>query len=933
MKRVLQFASRSARTALSWVFSFALWTFWLGLVALLGFQLYILTANELSLPQPVLRHLERKLADSGLRATFTRTSFDPAGRILVENVGLWLPGIDQPVVTARAVYVRLNLWLLAVGTVEPREVRITDGTAFVPAMLSRSGRAEEIVQGLDATLEPTTRAISIQHLSARVADVALSARGVLPLPRSRARTDGTNAVEEFITQRFATVCRQALALRERIAQFREPSLHLELSPSESGAASIRVLALARSARLDQPVALEADGLRVTTTLLLFGDAPPSHVEFSARELRLAGATVRGVNAQILARFRTADRQFELREVAATADSATGAGIVTSGLAARIFPRPLPRLDAEAVARVFDAPLALRGEADLAARAADVRFQGEISPRVLDLVSQRARTDVRRFFDFESLTAEHASARFGPGWKFKSLDARIRVPRMMSYGVPMHDGRATVHLDPQSFRGTEAFARTGNNFARGSYEHDLETHRYRFLLEGELRPLEISEWFRDWWTNFFEQLQFPAAPPAASVDVNGVWRDGRQSHVFVFADAKQPVIRGVPFDRVRTRLFIRPAFFDGLELLATRPEGNAHGRFTYVAEPATRAWHTLELGLDSTLDLAVATQLIGPAAEKVLAPFQLEAPPRLKLRGEFAGPAAPGGEVEKLRIEARTSGGFRFHGFPLQNVSFNAALDRDEIVLEGVEATFAGGLVGGQARVSGIGAERRLGFDFALQDASLGQVAASLAEFFAAQEKREPTPPGKFVQEKANVRINLAASAEGRYDNPLSYRGSGNAVLRGAELGEVPLLGALSELFTFTALRFNEARANFRIEGPRLVFPEVTLRGANSAIDAHGTYALDRRELDFNARVFPFQESGNLIKSVVGAVLTPLSNALEVKLSGSVEKPQWAFVMGPTNLLRSLSGANDKVDSPAGDQPAAGEAATSPAARLSPPAGG
>lgn len=272
---------------------------------------------------------------------------------------------------------------------------------------------------------------------------------------------------------------------------------------------------------------------------------------------------------------------------------------------------------------------------------------------------------------------------------------------------------------------------------------------------------------------------------------------------------------------------------------------------------------------------------------------------MKVRGQFAGAQAAGGAREKLSIETRTSGEFRFHGFPLQDVSFIATLDRDEVVLDGVKALFAGGSVTGHARVWGAGDQKRLGFNFTLDDASLGQVAAGVGEFFAAQKGQTPTPPGKFVQEKANVRINFAASAEGRYAEPFSYRGDGSALLRGAEIGEVPLLGTLSELLKFTTLRFNEARANFKIEGAKLVFPAVTLRGANSAIDAHGSYALDHRELDFNAKILPFQESANLIKTVVGAVLTPFSSVFEVKLTGSLEKPQWAFVIGPTNFLRSL----------------------------------
>ena len=107
------------------------------------------------------------------------------------------------------------------------------------------------------------------------------------------------------------------------------------------------------------------------------------------------------------------------------------------------------------------------------------------------------------------------------------------------------------------------------------------------------------------------------------------------------------------------------------------------------------------------------------------------------------------------------------------------------------------------------------------------------------------------------------------------------------------------------------------------------RAANSAIDAHGVYLLNRRELDFNAKIFPFQESGGLLKSVVGAVLTPLSNALEVKLTGTLVKPEWSFVMGPTNFLRSLApGADaDKNQTPLTekkDAPAPGVSESSPA---------
>lgn len=931
MKPWVEVSSRFLRTFVWAVGSFALWTCWLALAGLIFVQLYIITANELSIPEPVLRRLEARLEEAGIKATFSRTLIDPSGRVLIENVRLSLPAFNEPIITCRSVYVTLSPYYLAMGQLEPREIQLNDLTAFAPAMLSDSGRPEEIVRHLDATIEPARRSIAFKHLSAVIADVPVSAHGILMLTPKPDRKPGADKPADVMVRQFSSVCRQILALREQIAQLDEPALHLQFTPSESGAAMIRILALARTGRVAKPLAVEASNLRVVTRVLLFGDEPVSEVDLSASEVKLPNETrVSGLQARLIGRFRMEGGKVDVREVDATADSVTTADIDVRAVSARLYPRPLPRVETDAVASVLGAPLTLHADVNFTERTAAVRFEGNLSPRVPDVLGRRLGVNVKRYADYDSLRVQRGEVHFGANWKFEQLNALIHVPRIRAQNVTLEDGRATIDLRPDRFYSPAAFARVGKSFAQGTYEHEFGTNRYRFLLTGSLAPLDIAEWFREWWTTFFTQVQFPGASPVANVDVRGSWRDGRQSNIFIFADAPKTTILGTEFDRVRTRLFIRPSFFDGLEVLALRGRGNAHGRFTYTNDPENQAWRTLDLGLDSTLDLSVAAQLLGATGAKTLAPFKLAQPPQLKVRGQFASADAPGGTQEKLRIEARTAGDFRFHDFLLQDVSFVATLDRDEIVLDDVEALFAGGTAMGHARVSGIGDQRKLGFDFSLEDASLGKVAAGLAEFLAARKGEAPAPPGKFVQEKANVRLDFAASAEGRYDDTYSYRGAGSAVLRGAEIGEVSLLGTLSELLKFTALRFTEARTNFKIEHTKLVFPQVTLRGSNSAIDAHGSYALDKRELEFNAKIFPFQESDNLIKTVVGAVLTPLSNAFEVKLTGSLTKPQWAFVIGPTNFLRSLapgSDAGSKVEPTADEKD---PKSTKPDAGASPP---
>lgn len=907
--RWLTLSWQGTRFCVTCLVSFAVWSLWLALGLLLVGQAYIATTSELEVPRFLLRSLEERLAAAGVHATFGRTSFDPTGRILVEDVRVSLPAFAEPVVKARAIYAELDPWALAAGKFESREVHVMGATLAIPAMLSRSGGAEEILRDLDATIVPGDHTLALTQFSGRMAGMAVSVHGSVFSPDTSRNGTAPLPVVDLLARNFVAICRQIDAAAEQLATLDQPELHLDLAPSESRVAIATVTLFAHGWKLSVPNLTSSQGAlpihitnpHIETRFPLLGDAPVAvRLEFAADDLALPfEAKAHGVRALIRGTLRPAQLGFVLRDLELSAESLAAAGFTASAVAARLTPGPLPQLEAEMAGRLMGGPIAVAANVDFHAETATVRFSGTVAPAVLDPISARLRADVRKYFDFAALECIGGTAQLGPAWKFDRVSARVAVQGIEAYHVRIDEGIAEVAFDGRRFHSPTVWARLGNNFARGTYDQDLVTRDYRFLLDGQLRPLAIAGWFPGgWWTNFFQQFDLPVAPPEASVDVQGRWTDGRQSNVFVFVDTTGVVFRGAKVDHARSRLFIRPGYFDGREFAATSGTGEAHGTFTFVTDPD--AWRRLDFNLTSTVDLAVATQLLGSIGQTLFGPFKFAQPPALKVAAHLDGPAAPRGLHQSVDIEARSAGEFRLHDFPLDSIAFTATVRDDDITVENLHAGFAGGAATGRTKLTGVGKDRRIAFDLTLKDASLGR-AADILQQFAARSKGLPPPvPGKFVQERANVRLDVTGSANGRYDDPLSYHGEGHAFLQGAELGEVPLLGLLSELFRFTALRFTTANAKFKIDGARLVFSEFNVRGANSAIEARGEYALDRRELDFKAKILPFQESGNLLKSALGAVLSPLSNVFEVGLTGSLEKPRWALVLGPTNLLRALA---------------------------------
>jgi hypothetical protein len=368
------------------------------------------------------------------------------------------------------------------------------------------------------------------------------------------------------------------------------------------------------------------------------------------------------------------------------------------------------------------------------------------------------------------------------------------------------------------------------------------------------------------------------------------------------------VHGVRFDGASGRLFIRPNFTDALEFAVRRGAGAATGVFTRTFDLQADNWRTVDVKLTSTLDPAAVAPLLGPDAAQWLQPFSFALPPRIELDGHFSGPAAPGGVHRDFAVRVRSHGAMTYQGIPADWLTLEAGVRDDDVDVRSIRAGVAGGQLTAALQLRGPAARRHLGFTADVRDANLAQAAAILDAYSGRGHADKGPAANPYFRGRTDVHMNLSVKAQGvlgAYD----FSGDGAVALRGGEIGQLRMLGGLSQVLPFTSLRFTAGQANFHLAGPRLEFPSVTVTGANSAISAHGTYSLETHQLDFRARLNPFQESRALPQKFMDVFLTPLSGVLEVRLTGPIEKPSWVFANGPGNWLKAPIGTEPLPPSP------------------------
>jgi AsmA-like C-terminal region len=926
LKRSLWFALRGCFSGALLV---ATWAVWLALVAALGLQVWVVTRRELELPDFALRAFERRLAASEITARFGRAVFDPTGRVLFERVQLFGPDQSVPLVTIRAAYASLEFLPLLVGEVRVHEIRLTGVDLRVPAMLSPSGTDEAVVSDLDGVFQAQRSDYHIAVCTFRVAGVAVTSHGRFHLPAGIKSRPGSLQLLDLMIERYLRAGRKLIALRPQIEALEEPRLQLTLTPSPDAGALVEAELLVDASHPE--ISWNVQSGRARTVFPLLGDAPvATEVMIDAERVAWRQQAQLTRLHVVLSGLLVPDRYgFTPQKVRLTAAEGRAAGFSFAAPAADLTVAEWPRVQGNVMLQAGEATLTARADVEARRGEGRIDLSASVTPELLHLAAARFGLKAINWVTLSEPASLQAGIDLAGGWKPVRTEGDISVRHARAHDVAIDAAGGHIVYAGHGLNVTDLTLLQGDNAAYGSYAMDTATNEYRFLLHGHLRPLDISGWFTGWWPRFWRSFDFAAAPPIADVDVAGRWGTARESVVFCHADAAQPGIRGVPFDRVRTTLFFRPDYFEVSEFKAERGGHSGQGSFTVAVDSDDSRYRTLEFEAVSDLDVAECARLYGPEGTALAAPFQFTGPPTVRVAGHFDGPGAPGGAHTQMHFTVETNNRVTLHGFPLDTMKFSANYHDGDLDFRDIEAGFAGGATTGWARIEGPFDSRTVAFEAKLGGADLARVITLVDELqFQGKPAGSDRPGEHLLRRASSSHLDGRLAASGRLGEPFSFHGDGELTVAGQELGEIHLLGLLSELLSktlldFTSLRLDSAAASFRIDGNKLVFPQVKLQGPRASIDAKGEYLLENKTLDFNARIYPLQESKFVLADALGALLTPLSNVLELKLTGPLEKPSWAFAFGPTSLLRAIT-------RPPNGAPLAPNATPPPAPPLAPP---
>jgi hypothetical protein len=361
------------------------------------------------------------------------------------------------------------------------------------------------------------------------------------------------------------------------------------------------------------------------------------------------------------------------------------------------------------------------------------------------------------------------------------------------------------------------------------------------------------------------LQF-GGPPEVSLAVAGSWRDASTVRGWGWVRATNFAFRGCHFDTLETRLGLT-----NLNLTISEPEvANADGtaRADLLQFDFSRQLAFLSNGVSQMPPLTIAT-VIGPQVVQAIEAYKFLNPPRGRVEGVIPLKGVAGAD---MRFDLR-GGPFHWQQFKLKDIEGRVLWREETVALTNIQSEFYGGRANGEAFFDFTGKrDADFWFNIQVEDTSL---QALVADVFESTNRLEGTLGGSLSVTRANT---------GDFGTWFGY---GNARLNDGYIWSVPVFGVLSPLLDMVVPGLGRSRAT-DAEG-RYVITNSVIRTDDLVIHTSNMRLLYTGTVDFKGTVEAVAEAEILrdtllVGGVVSAVLTPLSKAMIIEITGTLGEP-------------------------------------------------
>ena len=866
---------------------------------------YLITGKDIPIPKFVLKDLQENLADYGLYAETEKLNFDLLGRVTARRLKIFRERGGDLLGQFDSLQLALDIPLLLLKRVSVDSLVLQNGRLVCPAFYSYSGVSETVANKIHGRFTRHDNSWEVERFDFHFSGLRAHVSGTWP--QAGFTLPGEPLVEPAFLprplERYLSFCRQVIEMQSKVRLVENPVARIVLSfnKGERPKAQLNLISDAfifprgwrgGAFRLEIPH-IELPQLAFTRPIV--GEVLDLDWENRIHATDLAVRIQSRSVPELMA-----------GHVGLTLFKA--AGIVAEGNAVEAFSGDLklsfPRLAGSAQALIENHPIRLRGNIDIQQKSGFLSLDSEADLFKALRKYLAGLGNGAAVLDRLTLSVPphlQVSSTFGPDFKFEAADFSLALGPLSFGGVDFLRFKARGRADLKFIRLTEYTLEKPGERVDGSLEIDLKEGEYRLLLAGQGNPILLNPIMPDWWDNIWKNISFGEVPLHADLEVRAGWRESGLKFYFGSYNGRDVIFKNAEFKVFDLKSWALPGFVEIYDLHAVRPEGSARGSVIWVFQDKAAVAQILDLR--THLDIAPLSTLLGPDVSAVVADFDLTEPPELHLTGNLYYPSAPWPIRRKIHLQAASDAPLSYLGYPMDYLHFQSDLTDNRFEMEQVGFGFAGGDGGGRLTWQKIESQNKLDVVLFLKDADQRKAFETLGWL---QPPDSPTANGGKKSPRMQAGsglLDMDFTATGVPGDLYSFKGVGKLQVTEADLGKVHLFGGLSRALygtglNFTTFKLDTAEGEFILNENLLQFPEVSVSGPGSLIRARGGIVMPEGGLDFKVRVHFFENGEKSILAILGPILKPFENALELRLRGTLKEPRWRFQINPVNVFSS-----------------------------------